>query len=188
MVCKRGATKDTLRMKGRSSTVDVVTKPHCTLLGSKLDATFTGLKALEHWKSTVSQHLPLIKEIRTHLGKQWAIYALTKKIEPKAYYGSEVAWVKDAQLQKLDGSCTVSGLKTAFAIPRRENGKAVLYEAPVPWVSTQVTLAQTRQFLRMVWGDNPHRQRLLRACFQSRVTLPYSDGKTESRKGSDYWA
>jgi len=162
MVCKRGNHAGTsLLMQDGPNAVRVEPVSEVQLLGVTLDSTFSGAPAVQGWQAESAQNLPLIKSVRQHLGKDWAIHALAAKVEPKVFYGSEAVWATDARITKLDSSCTIPSLKTAMQVPRWENGKAVTYDVPLPWVSTRVTMAQTRQFLRMAWSDNTQRRLLL---------------------------
>ena len=68
------------------------------------------------------------------------------------------------QLQKLDSSITVRGLKASLGVEKRENKDFVLYEVPYLWASSQVTLAQVRIYLKLSWHGTHLQKQLLHSA------------------------
>ena len=128
------------------------------------DKHLSGLPAMRDMESAMSQSLRLLQEVRKHLGRPWALKVQSQQVEKKSMYCVECCWQKPQQMQKLDSSMTIRGLKASLGVEKRENREFVLYEVPHLWASSQFTQAQVRMYLKLSWYGTALQKHLLHAA------------------------
>jgi hypothetical protein len=72
-------------------------------------------------------------------------------------------------LASMDDSCTARGLRTVLGIPKSENRKAVLYDTPITWASTQAVAKQGKLFLKLSQSESKFRRNLLQDVVAGRA-------------------